>query len=120
MHFGVLTVCDLSNHQVYNQLGQGLLERLFQGYNISVLAYGQTGAGKTHTMTGPPGNGATGSNRGLIPRMMEELMRRKQNLELQGRRSVSWTPKNVFVQDYVASVEEASGLGCRGTILAPP
>ena len=73
--------------QVYTRLGQGLLERLMQGYNISVLAYGQTGAGKTHTMTAPPGSAANGSARGLIPRLMEDLLRRKQNLELQGKRS---------------------------------
>jgi hypothetical protein len=79
----VLTLLQLC--QVFKTLGQPLLERLLQGFNISVMAYGQTGTGKTHSMAGPPGSGGlTGNNRGLIPRMMEDLMRKKENLELQG------------------------------------
>eukprot|EP00959_Pyramimonas_sp_CCMP1952_P019961 421604-Pyramimonas_sp.AAC.1 len=89
--------------QVYTRLGQGLLERLMQGYNISVLAYGQTGAGKTHTMTGPPGSAANGSARGLIPRLMEDLLRRKQNLELQGKRS------STFINLQIPYVEHLPG-----------
>jgi len=37
------------------------------------MCYGQTGAGKTHTMTGTPGGGYSG--RGMIPRSIEWLLR---------------------------------------------
>jgi kinesin family protein 6/9 len=41
-----------------------------QGYNGSLLVYGQTGAGKTFTMSGGEGNYKT---RGAIPRAIQEV-----------------------------------------------
>ena len=41
-----------------------------QGYNGSLLVYGQTGAGKTFTMSGGQGNYKT---RGAIPRAIQEI-----------------------------------------------
>lgn len=34
--------------------GQDLVENALMGYNSTIFAYGQTGAGKTYTMMGPP------------------------------------------------------------------
>ncbi|KAJ8598531.1 hypothetical protein CTAYLR_001327 [Chrysophaeum taylorii] len=42
------------------------------GYNATILAYGQTSSGKTHTMFGPPG-WRGGSEAGLIPRAVDAL-----------------------------------------------
>lgn len=38
--------------QVFKDLGQGVLESAFEGYNACLFAYGQTSAGKTYTMMG--------------------------------------------------------------------
>ena len=38
--------------QVFNELGTGVVEAAFTGYNACVFAYGQTGSGKTYTMMG--------------------------------------------------------------------
>ncbi|GAQ85314.1 Kinesin [Klebsormidium nitens] len=46
---------------------QPVVQSVFDGYNACVLAYGQTGAGKTYTMEGTP------HNRGLFHRAFEEL-----------------------------------------------
>lgn len=64
-------------HQVdvFETVGLPILKNFFQGYNCTVFAYGQTGAGKTHTMMGP----LTGlfdstkdnDNHGLIPRIVD-------------------------------------------------
>lgn len=42
---------------------------LWQGYNASVIAYGQTGTGKTHTMDGS----LHGDGRGVVPRAIEDI-----------------------------------------------
>jgi len=54
---------------VYQQLGQPLIKHLLNGINCSVLAYGQTSSGKTHTMIG-----GSGSDEGLIPRLCRGLL----------------------------------------------
>jgi hypothetical protein len=36
--------------EIYETLVKSLLTPLYKGYNVTVLAYGQTGGGKTHTM----------------------------------------------------------------------
>lgn len=47
-----------------------MTEHAFQGYNICIFAYGQTGAGKSYTMMG------SRSDPGLIPRLCNELFSR--------------------------------------------
>ena len=42
------------------------------GYNATIMAYGQTGAGKTHTMTGP-GTSPNFALRGVIPRAIAQV-----------------------------------------------
>ena len=41
-----------SQQQVYNDLGVEMLQHAFDGYNVCIFAYGQTGAGKSYTMMG--------------------------------------------------------------------
>lgn len=42
---------------------------VLQGYNGSIIAYGQTGTGKTYTIEGESGDEA----RGIIPRASEHI-----------------------------------------------
>jgi kinesin family protein 1 len=39
------------------------------GYNVCIIAYGQTGAGKSYTMMGK----GEGDNEGIIPRLCKDL-----------------------------------------------
>ncbi len=43
--------------------------RAAQGYNAAIIAYGQTGTGKTYTMEGD----RRGPGRGIIPRAIEDV-----------------------------------------------
>jgi len=54
-----------SQEQVFETCAQDVVRSVMDGYNGTVMAYGQTGAGKTHTMTG----GHVGfADRGIVPR----------------------------------------------------
>ena len=55
--------------QVYNDSARDVVANVLQGYNASIIAYGQTGAGKTHTMTGS----LSGEDRGIIPRAVDDV-----------------------------------------------
>ncbi|XP_013392801.1 kinesin-like protein KIF28P [Lingula anatina] len=55
--------------QVYNDLGQGVLDNAWQGYNAALFAYGQTGSGKSYSMVG------YGPNKGIVPITCDELFK---------------------------------------------
>lgn len=57
-----------SQAHVYAAAAAPAVAAVLAGYNAAVIAYGQTGAGKTHTMEGAP----TGEARGIIPRAVED------------------------------------------------
>jgi hypothetical protein len=41
-----------SQEYIYTSCASGIIENVLEGYNGTIFAYGQTGTGKTHTMTG--------------------------------------------------------------------
>ncbi|KAK1339742.1 hypothetical protein QTO34_018298 [Cnephaeus nilssonii] len=55
---------------VFKCLGEGILEKAFQGYNACIFAYGQTGSGKSFSMMG------NAEQLGLIPRLCCALFKR--------------------------------------------
>lgn len=60
---------DSTQQEVYDQSARPLVLSALQGYNAAIIAYGQTGTGKTYTMEGE----LEGSLRGVIPRSVEDL-----------------------------------------------
>lgn len=52
-----------------------MLNHAFEGYNVCIFAYGQTGAGKSYTMMGKNLQ-ENSKDLGLVPRMCKELFRR--------------------------------------------
>ncbi|XP_026468896.1 kinesin-like protein KIF18A [Ctenocephalides felis] len=44
---------DATQEQVYNLTTKPLVQDVLSGFNGTVFAYGATGSGKTHSMTGP-------------------------------------------------------------------
>lgn len=53
--------------KVWDLLGTSVLEKAWQGLNNTIFAYGQTGAGKSYSIFGYPGN------KGIIPMAATEL-----------------------------------------------
>lgn len=41
-----------SQKQIFDDLGKGVLQNAFDGFNCSLFAYGQTGSGKSYSMIG--------------------------------------------------------------------
>lgn len=72
-HFDRVFDSSSSQQDVFDEAVRPTVEGVLEGYNGSVLAYGQTGAGKSHTMMGSPEE----TERGAIPRMIEYLFARK-------------------------------------------
>ncbi|XP_039667000.1 kinesin-like protein KIF1A isoform X8 [Perca fluviatilis] len=59
-----------SQLQVYKDIGEEMLLHAFEGYNVCIFAYGQTGAGKSYTMMGKQD---VKDQQGIIPLLCEDL-----------------------------------------------
>lgn len=58
---------DTTQQDMYDLVAKSTLQDLFRGFNGTILAYGQTSAGKSHTMFG------TASDPGIIPRVCSSI-----------------------------------------------
>lgn len=59
-----------SQVEIYNNTAAPIISNVLEGYNGTIFAYGQTGTGKTHTMTGVEGNN---EHKGIMPRAFEDI-----------------------------------------------
>ncbi|CAL1272770.1 unnamed protein product [Larinioides sclopetarius] len=66
----------VTNEAVYNAVVAEKIRPIFEGYNVTILAYGPTGSGKTYTMgTDYNPKTAVNSDIGIIPRGISEIFR---------------------------------------------
>jgi len=56
--------------KVFDDVGQGVLKNAYDGFNTSLFAYGQTGAGKSFSMVG------YGNNKGIVPLAFDALFKK--------------------------------------------
>ena len=77
-----------------------MIQNALKGYNVTILAYGQTSSGKTHTMSG------TSSNIGLIRMTGRELFNGLDYLvSAEGIRALPMSPdtkENPFIKRQAA------------------
>lgn len=75
---------DNDQEYLFNHVAKEYIDEMIQGYNCTVFAYGQTGTGKTYTMTGDMslfGNSSNDNNillsenAGIIPRVLVSLFK---------------------------------------------
>ena len=66
---------NVTQEEVFQEIGEPILKSFISGYNCTIFCYGQTGAGKTHTMMGPLDQlfEENSSSQGLIPRIIHYL-----------------------------------------------
>jgi kinesin family member 5 len=53
---------------IYNATHAELIQNLFNGFNCTLFAYGQTGTGKTYSLMG-----GVGEDAGLLPRLLKDI-----------------------------------------------
>ena len=68
---------------MFRQVGRPLVRSVLEGFNGTLIAYGQTGTGKTFTLNEPENNG--GKDEGLMARMLRELFDQAAAMRARGR-----------------------------------
>ena len=63
----------IAQEDIYNRCASNIIENVLEGYNGTIFAYGQTGTGKTHTMTGVESDP---KEKGIMPRSFEDIFKR--------------------------------------------
>ncbi|KAG0168002.1 hypothetical protein DFQ30_005399 [Apophysomyces sp. BC1015] len=102
--FDYLFDTESTQQQVFSGVGSKLVDRFIDGYNVTILAYGQTSSGKTYTMGTAMDydRQPDPEQEGIIPRAMSALFER---LEEQRRSSGSISRRPSF-----NNLQAASGL----------
>jgi kinesin family protein 1 len=69
-----------SQVRVWDEIGVRVLESAYEGFNVSLFAYGQTGAGKSYSMMGYPAFPVSETS-GIIPIMCKEVFTKMDSLK---------------------------------------
>lgn len=74
-HFDKVFSPAADQGMVYDEVVKPMLGEMLSGYNCTIFAYGQTGTGKTYTMSGDmsDGLGTFSDTAGIIPRALRAL-----------------------------------------------
>ncbi|CAF0759156.1 unnamed protein product [Rotaria sp. Silwood1] len=83
---------NVSQEVIFDSIAKDVVDRSLDGYNGTIMCYGQTGAGKTHTMTGFT---ESYQNRGIIPRTLQHLYQ-----EINARQDFSFSVRIAYLEIY--------------------
>ncbi|KAI9491597.1 hypothetical protein BDB00DRAFT_874161 [Zychaea mexicana] len=64
---------ESTQEQVFTAVASRMVDRFIDGYNVTILAYGQTSSGKTYTMGTEIDDNRQPEHEGIIPRAMAQL-----------------------------------------------
>ncbi|NWT57295.1 KIF9 protein, partial [Erythrocercus mccallii] len=105
---------NASQEMVYETVAKDLVSKALQGYSGTIMCYGQTGAGKTYTMTGAA---SEYRNRGIIPRAIQQVFKSAAEFL-----SILVTVRISYLEIYNEALFDllapALGRGCRDNQLA--
>ncbi|XP_053256881.1 kinesin-like protein KIF1B isoform X5 [Podarcis raffonei] len=91
--------CFASQNRVYNDIGKEMLLHAFEGYNVCIFAYGQTGAGKSYTMMGKQEE----NQAGIIPQLCEELF---EKINDNSNEEISYSVEVSYMEIYCERVRD--------------
>jgi hypothetical protein len=109
---------SITQHALFTSTAEPLVARFVEGFNCTILAYGQTSSGKTYTMTGidldaDPSNSSNGM--GIIPRAVSTIFSRTRKLKEERGTAWNYNIKGSFVELYnedlldLLSIDDTSG-----------
>ncbi|RMD42332.1 hypothetical protein DV735_g2756, partial [Chaetothyriales sp. CBS 134920] len=75
--FGSVYGQESTQQELFDAEVSPTVKHLFQGFDVTLFAYGSTGTGKTHTMKG----GKSLADRGMIPRLLSAIYRKSKAIE---------------------------------------
>eukprot|EP00597_Dinobryon_sp_UTEXLB2267_P006130 CAMPEP_0170062950 /NCGR_PEP_ID=MMETSP0019_2-20121128/3990_1 /TAXON_ID=98059 /ORGANISM="Dinobryon sp., Strain UTEXLB2267" /LENGTH=777 /DNA_ID=CAMNT_0010269237 /DNA_START=71 /DNA_END=2404 /DNA_ORIENTATION=- len=109
-----------SQRVVYERTTQGLIPAIINGQNVTVFAYGSTGAGKTHTMLGNSRADAAAQNTdaGIIPNAVRDLLSLigSKKRQVSPKLNEKWTLSVSFIEVYNEQVYDL--LDSNGKVLS--
>eukprot|EP00607_Mallomonas_marina_P011125 CAMPEP_0182424434 /NCGR_PEP_ID=MMETSP1167-20130531/10646_1 /TAXON_ID=2988 /ORGANISM="Mallomonas Sp, Strain CCMP3275" /LENGTH=647 /DNA_ID=CAMNT_0024604251 /DNA_START=212 /DNA_END=2155 /DNA_ORIENTATION=+ len=95
-----------SQESIFQDIGQPVVFNALNGYNCSVFAYGQTGAGKSYTMFGVDDDPV---HEGLVPRMCKAILSVKlSSVTRNSSGSVKSSKKGMFEPDSTSTDSEVT------------
>ncbi|OQD74566.1 hypothetical protein PENDEC_c010G05466 [Penicillium decumbens] len=75
--FSAVYDANVAQQEMFDAEVAPTIKHLFNGFDVTIFAYGVTGTGKTHTMRG----GKSLADRGVIPRLLSGIYRRSRKIE---------------------------------------
>lgn len=92
-----------SQYELFSSTAAPLITRFVEGFNCTILAYGQTSSGKTYSMTGVDLDGDpadASSGMGIIPRSVSTIFARANELKKERGNAWQWSFKASFIELY--------------------
>lgn len=90
---------ESTQEEVFQHVGIPLVDSVFEGFNGTVFAYGQTSSGKTYTMLGPSISDQTA---GIIPRVADRIF----TYIAKADEAIEFTVKASFVEIYLERIRD--------------
>jgi kinesin family protein 3/17 len=92
---------ETSQESIYQITASDIVESVIKGFNGTIFAYGQTGAGKTYTMTG-----GSGAKAGIIPRVFTHLF---EAIETNSKDNLKFLIQISFMEIYNEEIRDLLG-----------
>lgn len=86
---------------IFEDTGLDIVDSVMDGYNGTIFAYGQTGAGKSHTMAGPNNGKCDSADQGLLPRSFIHLFG-----QMTGTANTQWLVRGSYLEIYNEEIRD--------------
>lgn len=90
----------------FQHAAENICEEFLKGFNCTIFAYGQTGAGKTYTMCGKVVDNSLTPESGIIPRCLNKLFESSHNNNREDNNNSAITLKCSFVEIYNETLKD--------------